>query len=55
MLEKCEAIAQAIREYAREHPDAHDPRTASRLAGALNTSDQKPVHSEIDDEKPKTE
>lgn len=50
-LEQCEAIAEAFRQYAREHPDAHDPRTARRLAGSLNTSSQEPGRSENADEK----
>ena len=54
-LEQCEAIAQAIRDYAREHPDAHDPRTAHRSTDASNTSDQATHLSESDDEKPKNE
>jgi len=54
-LEQCEAIAQAIRDYAREHPDAHSPRTAHRSTGVLNTYDQATDLSERDDEKPKNE
>jgi len=54
-LEQCEKLAQAIREYAREHPDAHDPRTARRSTGASNTCDQATHLSERDDEKPKNE
>lgn len=50
-LEQCEAIAEAIRQYAREHPDAHDPRTANRIAGSLNTSSQKIGQLENTDEK----
>lgn len=49
-LEQCEAIAEAFRQYAREHPDAHDPRTARRLEGSLNTSNQEPDHAESNDE-----
>jgi hypothetical protein len=49
-LEQCEAIAEAFRHYAREHPDPHDPLTACRLAGSLNTSNQEPDQAEINDE-----
>jgi hypothetical protein len=48
--EQCEARAEAFREYAREHPDAHDPCTVRRLAGSLNTSNQEPDQAEIKDE-----
>jgi hypothetical protein len=50
-LEQCEAIAAAFRQYAREHPDAHDPRTARRSAIPLHTSSQEPGRSEKTDEK----
>ena len=49
-LEQCEAIAAAFRQYARKHPDAHDPRTARRSAGSLNTNTQEPEPSENDNE-----
>jgi len=49
-LEQCEAIAAAFRQYAREHPDAQNPRNARRLAGSLNTCSQEPGHEENNNE-----